>query len=305
MTTRPPRELQIPFDRVTYREGQLLASRDLHDDFDSVQRLRRMHTRFLHDTWGIALGFSVLGQIFDDSVQVAPGYALDNAAREILLSEDTLLPLPVTNEEVDILLVASCQPDSVYTDLTNVAALCAGSNIDPRNERPAFTWRTPLTLNLGLDVPLAHLTVQKGVLTRLPDLSVRRYVRRMVRPHIAGDVVVASGRDIINGVKVDTRAAGFAHTTEYFVRLDSGFGGIADILAQFGANSAYVESSSPKGFTYVASELDKFFPGSLPLPFLVTWIGVEPVTGCEPAAGIPMFVRAALASTQHFKGVTP
>jgi len=59
MKPRPPAELQTPFDRVTYREGQLLASRDLHDDFDTAERLRRMHTRFLHYTWGIALGFSV------------------------------------------------------------------------------------------------------------------------------------------------------------------------------------------------------------------------------------------------------
>ena len=54
-------DLEIPFERVTYRRGQRLEARDLHDDHRRDARLRELHVRHLHDTWGIALGFEVTG----------------------------------------------------------------------------------------------------------------------------------------------------------------------------------------------------------------------------------------------------
>jgi hypothetical protein len=310
MKARPPAELQIPFDRVTYREGQLLASRDLHDDFETAQRLRRMHTRFLHDTWGIALGFSLYGQVSDDFVHVGPGYALDSSDREILLAEDLVLPVPQTTTATDLMLVISYQPDSVYRNLPDVAVLCAGTVLDPREERPVFAWRTPDTLNLGLDVPLAHLRVNKGVLVLPPDLSVRRYARKLVRPHIATGTVTAIGREIFDGLAVNTSDAGFAGNPEYFARLDFALGGLVDVAAQFAANSAYIESSSAKQFVYVAPELIKFAPGLLPVPLTITWVGVEPATGCEPVSNpyVAYTYSGLSLSAVHpgsqFKGVT-
>jgi hypothetical protein len=304
MKARPPAELQIPFDRVTYREGQLLASRDLHDDFETAQRLRRMHTRFLHDTWGIALGFTVDGQISDDSVHIGPGYAVDSSAREILLSEDLVLPVPQTTAATDFVLVVSYTPDSVYRNLPDITVLCAGTNIDPRMERPVFAWRTPDNLNPGPDVPLAHIRVNNGGLVLVPDLSVRGYARRQVRPHIATGTVTALGREIADGLTLDTSDAGFARTPEYFAKLDFSSNGIIDIAAQFAANSAFIETAAPKNFVYHVPELLKFLPAGLSLQFLVTWVGVEPATGCEPVS-IPYFYYTysgiALQSAQ-FKG---
>ena len=151
-----------------------------------------------------------------------------------------------------------------------------------KNPAPAFAWRTPDTLNLGVDVPLAHLHVEKGVLTQVPDLTVRRYARRQVRPHIATGVAFAIGRLIADGLTVNTSDAGFAGNPEYFARLDFVGNTALDALAQFGANSAYIASSDSKQFVYAAPELIKFLPGGLALPFAITWVGVEPVTGCEP-----------------------
>jgi hypothetical protein len=309
MKPRPPAELQLPFDRVTYREGQLLASRDLHDDFDTAQRLRRMHTLFLHDTWGIALGFSVYGQISDEAVHVGPGYALDSSDREILLSEDLLLPIPLTSAATDLLLVISYLPDSEYKNLPDFAVLCAGTILDPHAERPVFAWRTPDTLNLGVDVPLAHLRIEKGVLILLPDLTVRRYARRQVRPHIATGVVAAIGRQIADGLTVNTSDAGFANVPEYFARLDFIGNAALDVIAQVGANSAFIESPTAKQFVYAAPELIRFLPGFLDLPFVIIWVGVEPATGCEPVsnpflyytyAGVPV---SAAGKFQFNKGV--
>jgi hypothetical protein len=308
MKARPPAELQIPFDRVTYREGQLLASRDLHDDFETAQRLRRMHTRFLHNSWGIALGFTVYGQISDDSIHVGPGYAIDISAREILLSEDLVLPVPQTTSATDFILVVSYTPDGVYRNLPDIAVLCAGTDIDPRTERPVFAWRKPDTLNLGPDVPLAHIRVNNGALMLLPDLSVRRNARRQVRPHIATGILDAIGREIADGLTVVTSDAGFASNPEYFVKLDSSIGGLVDVAAQFAANSGFVLSAGPKQFVYRVPELLKFFPAALSLPFVVTWIGVEPATGCEPVPNLFQYftyagiaVRAAARNFQ-FKG---
>ena len=52
-------DLDIPFDRITYRDGQLLTALDLSDEQRRHDRLRRLHVRYLHDTWGIALGLEV------------------------------------------------------------------------------------------------------------------------------------------------------------------------------------------------------------------------------------------------------
>jgi hypothetical protein len=301
MKPRPPAQLQIPFDRVTYRQGQALASRDLHDDFENAERLRRMHTQFLHGTWGIGLGFSVSGQVSDTSVAVGSGYALDSSAREIL-SQDQLLPVPQTPAAADLLLVATYVADSEFRNVPDPRVLCAGTSSDPRAERPAFYWRTPDTFVPGPDVPLAHLRVQNGALISLPDLSVRRYARPLVRPHIGTGAVQASGAAIASGLQVDTSDAGFAHNPEYFARLDFEGNPLIQAVSQFGANSAYVESSSAQQFVYRAPELRNFGGGLLlEQTFTVTWVGVEPVTGCQPIFN-PILIYS-LAAVQLSQGV--
>jgi hypothetical protein len=313
MKQRPPRELQIPFDRVTYREGQLLASLDLTDDFGASQRLRRMHTRFLHNTWGIGLGFSVEGQPGDDSVHIGPGFAIDSSAREILLSADLSVPVPATDSATDLLLVIGYQPDSAYRDLPDIARLCAGTTLDPRDERPLFNWRTPDTFQPGPDVPLAHLRVQSGGLVLAPDLSVRRYAARVTRPHMATGSVETFGRNLIDpGLIVDTSDAGFAAAPEYFVRLDAKAGSdpkgaVLELIAQFVANSAFVESATPKSFKYFAPDLGRLGVAGIELQFVVTWLGVEPVTGCEPVSNpfrIFNFAGMLVSRAAFNKGVT-
>jgi hypothetical protein len=297
MKQRPPAELQVPFDRVTYRDGQLLASSDLRDDSRSNERLRRMHTRFLHATWGIGLGFTVNAQISDDMVHIGPGYAIDISAREILLADDIALPIPVTAAATDLMLVIGYLEDSAYIGLPDLAKLCTGSGLDRRDEKPVFNWRTPDTLNLGLDVPLARVHVQNGALTLLPDLSVRRYAKRMTRPHIASGELdyTPTRRNLAGTIPVDTSDAGFANTPAYFVRLDAAGVGLADLGAQFLANSAYIHSASSKGFLYVVPGLAGLANpnASPPVQLIIKWIGVEPVGGCEP---VPNALRIFLAN---------
>lgn len=285
MKQRPPVELQTPFDRITYREGQMLAARDLQDDFVTNQRLRRMHTRFLHNTWGIALGFTVNAEAGSDSVYIGPGYAIDQSAAEVLLAQNVALPVPKTDIPAVFMLVAGVKPDDLYREIPDTSMLCAGAELNPRREQPLFNWRTPDTLTVGLDIPLAAVRVQNGALLAAPDLSVRRYAARMSRPHIATGVAEFSlDRSLVAGIQVDTSDAGFAGATQYFARLDAVGGGALEAFLQFLANSAYIESATPKNFKYVVPGLAALFFNRevVKFSFTITWIGVEEVGGCEP-----------------------
>ena len=297
---RPPQDLQIPFDRVTYREGQLLASRDLQDDVRTDQRLRSLHTHYLHDTWGIALGFTVTASAGSASVGIGPGYALDDSDQEILLDVDLLLPVPNTQAITDLVLVIRHQPDSAYRALPGTASVCFGGGIDPRDERPVFVWRTLETLQTGPDVPLVKITAQLGALLGPPDLSVRRNATRFVRPHIGSgvaDIGDSSGQTVF----VDTSDAGFTQTPLYFARFEGSSPKLPPLLiAEVNALASIVDPT-PAGFSL-----------AVPLQFLVferftgisvVWLGIEQVTGCEPVANILFpfllsgFALASVAAT--------
>ncbi len=281
MNQRPPRDLQIPFDRVTYRDGQLLASRDLQDDVRADQRLRSLHTRYLHDTWGIALGFTVTASVGSSSVHVGPGYAIDVSAQELLLAEDIDVPVPDTAAAVDLVLVIHYQPNSSFRARPDPGAVCLPGGLDPRNERPLFAWRTFDELNLGDDVPLARIAVQQGALVALPALEVRKNATRMIRPHMGfGTMEFASPRDRQTAeVQVDTSDAGFAGVPNYFATLSSPDEKVPALFLAYVNAFSFIDRATPTSF---------FF--NIPFAILLrqietirlSWLGIENVTGCEP-----------------------
>jgi hypothetical protein len=87
--------LEIPFDRVTWRDGQLLTANDLQSDQTRNSRLWQLHTRHLHDTWGIATGFQVYADSGDSALQVGPGYAIDPDLAHLCAGADALQETPV------------------------------------------------------------------------------------------------------------------------------------------------------------------------------------------------------------------
>src|SRR6516162_9520492 len=82
MTT--PRDLATPLSRITWRDGQTLASRDLREDQRYADQLRYLHIRYQHKTWGVVEGLGVFSS-GGSAVEVVPGYALDIEGRELLL----------------------------------------------------------------------------------------------------------------------------------------------------------------------------------------------------------------------------
>jgi hypothetical protein len=301
MNQRPPQDLQIPFDRVTYRDGQLLASRDMQDDVRTDQRLRSLHTRYLHDTWGIALGFTVTGAAGGTSLHVGPGYAIDALAQELLLAEDLDLPVPNTPSQAELVLAMNYPPSAAFRGRPELSAVCLGGGLDPRNERPLFAWRTFEELNMGADVPLAKVTVQQGALLTAPDLEVRKNATRIIRPHMGfGTMEFTPPRDTLLGqVQVDTSDAGFAGVPNYFATLTSPNSKAPALFLAYVNAFSFIDRATPSSF---------FF--NMPFSFLLrgletvslSWLGIEAVTGCEPVPSLFfVFTLAGLMSTSAIR----
>jgi hypothetical protein len=292
---RAPRDLQVPFDRVTYRDGQLLASRDLQDDVRANQRLRALHTRYLHGTWGIALGFEVSGAVNDTTVRIGPGYATDDQGRELVLAETLDVAVPETSDTAMLVLVMTYQADAQFRPRPEVDAVCLGVGLNPRDERPLIAWRTPDQMQFGPDVPLATAIVHNGALISPPGLQVRRYAARQIRPHVGFATITPVFQGDANRatVEVDTSEAGFTTTPTYVAKLDfdptSRIGAVLLPLLPF----AFIETASPTGFRYVIPirrtanlENPAFERRAISRPpapsITLSWVGFEPVSGCEP-----------------------
>ena len=125
--------LDIPFDRVTYRDGQLLDARDLRDDHLSDTRLRRLMFSVSHDTWGIALGFEVI-QLNDKREQVeTDGTAVVVlfrvmpwiASAESAVADPTQPLLP--NVSGRVVLTVGYRADSEFRALQNLCERCVST----------------------------------------------------------------------------------------------------------------------------------------------------------------------------------
>ena len=108
--------MDIPeLERITFFPGQRLHAEDLTDVQTVDRELRWLHNRSLH-TWGIGLGFVVAGDAGASAVTIEPGYGLDCAGREIILTEPRLRPIPAVagdkdGKPVEFFLTAEYQAD--------------------------------------------------------------------------------------------------------------------------------------------------------------------------------------------------
>ena len=78
--------------RIRFTPRALLEATDLCDDAAARARARAEHVRFVHDTWGVALGYAV--GVVGRTVVVGPGVAYDCKGRPIVLSTTLLLTVP-------------------------------------------------------------------------------------------------------------------------------------------------------------------------------------------------------------------
>lgn len=327
-------DLDIPFDRITYRDGQLLTALDLSDEQRRHDRLRRLHVRYLHDTWGIALGLEVRKAADNRAVVVGPGYAVDGTGRDILLAESLQVSVPQMLGPEAVVLTARYQEDAAFRDRPDLAALCLCGGLDPRHERPLFAWRLPDEVRFGPEVPLVQVVVVAGVIQGELDGRVRRYTQPLVRPHI-GWGMTEPGRtrwrqeDNDRGLEVvvDTSEVGFTRVPYYFATLQG------DFSNRDGEDPLFQPDKWPTG-THPTFSLETFnfitdadrehfryrvfiFQPELFVraitaseaesrQWTVAWVGLEPVSGCEPAldftrlftlSGFPVRMLASFIGT--------
>ncbi|MCG6986094.1 MAG: hypothetical protein LJE61_12960 [Thiocapsa sp.] len=300
-------DLHIPLDRVTYRDGQRLTAQDLRDDLRHTERRWRLHSRGLHDTWGIALGLGVVRVGADEGrgpmVRVEPGYAVDALGRDILLSVQVDVPIPDLGEP--LVLTMRHLEDAAFRRRAERAFVCLGSGLDdPRTERPAFQWRRQSEVQFGAEIPLTQLWPA----VEQPDPRVRRYARTLVHPHIAWGETEAgrTGWKYIDNefspqyglyVDVDTSVAGFDRSPFYFAQL---IGDLSPITSAGRSDASTLQGETARFsdlYGYLSETGKRAFRfrvcgpyGDAPDPstaaeqigWRVFWIGVEPMGGCRP-----------------------
>jgi len=319
-------DLDIPFERVTYRDGQRWTARDMRADWQRDARLRRLHTRTLHGTWGIALGFDVCEADNAGAVLVGPGYAVDSAGQGILLSRSVSIPLPGVVGPATYVLVLTYMGDGAFRDRAGLAGLCLGEGLNPHHERPRFLWRVPDELHLGPQVPLAQVTVKNGRIHQGGlDFRVRCHARRLVRPHVAWGLTEPGRTDwklweeegqrrpLGYETIVDTSEGGFTTTPSYFAYLDTG---LSDQTTSLTTAATTIVVTSPEDSHYFVADANRawflfrvllygieFSPSeaikrldSVRRRWSVSWLGVQPMTGCELVPEMRQIVRGVSPS---------
>jgi hypothetical protein len=238
-----PRDIATPLTRITWRDGQTLASGDLRDDQIYTDRLRHLHIRYQHRTWGVVEGLAV-GFAGSAAVLVRPGYALDIEGRELLVPVFTRVPTPNIVASTTMYLVISWNTAAAGCAPTpDLATLCPGVRNPLPVEQGQLSWKTVTEVRVGTDVLLARVLIAAGRLASPIDMSVQRFAATMNQPLFWSGSTMAGQTGWVDETNtllpeirtdVDTSDGGFVSTHAYFVRLV----GASEIAAGFVTNVA-------------------------------------------------------------------
>lgn len=283
--------------RLRYRQGQKLRSRDFNDLAQMEDQLRWWHNRALHDIPGVLSGFQVLvtdKNATDQSyVTVSDGLAYDGFGRELINPQKVYIPIPDSVDPAGLLLLAQLRQNSRGTDAGSGA--CLPFLGIPATRTLDFTW-------IQADRPGA---CEHGVvLGRLTILTAEqgfqfeheyRSTRPLARPRIAGGSTLPgadwepwgpkSGQNsqpIWLQIRIDTSTAGFTRPPCYFAWLQE--------LNLMNDNdhckkplpvvrSEHIDEVSIQGFMFRCCLLDSL--RQQPLEYIQTtkpyvcWIGIE------------------------------
>lgn len=295
--------------RVQYDQGDRLASADLSLDAEFETRLRRLHVRALHDTWGVAIGLLVGLRTDGRGVRIGPGLAYDAYGREIVLSSELAMASPAAGVEMAAApwafdLVCAYRPT---TSLIAPGADAVGCRGGAATDAGAFRWAFAGTfgdhglpevaddVELGREVPLGRFVLAANGRLTGPDVSARRLVRPLLRPHVGYGLLApldvewssADGGGIT--ATVDTSSSGFTATPIYLAALtpnpwatSPGVVGPFASLSHPARNSFDVRVLVQAEARFLAREA---LASALALPGLF-WVGFEPFAGCPPESTI-------------------
>jgi hypothetical protein len=144
-------------ERLEFFNGQLLTASDLQGIDDFNRQMRWLHNASLHQP-GIGSGFAVTGKKGDPQVTIKPGYALDDLGREIVLTHDSIEPIPpVAGDGAGgpawYSLTVSYPDDAALDPTETREVICnpGQSGVVRRREVPVFCW-VAITSDTGLPV---------------------------------------------------------------------------------------------------------------------------------------------------------
>jgi hypothetical protein len=246
---------QIPqIERLDFFNGQRLFAEDLQTLDGFNRRMRWLHNSSLHD-FGIGSGFVVRAERGDREVAIAPGYAIDNEGREIILLLPRVEPVPPVADDgfgnprfYD--LTVHYPRDEDLEEVETRAGICQTHGVVRRQEEPIFCWieldsrfkptnaKHAEQIAKGEKIVLARISVKN---CRLESLLIanRRNARPDRLPHVAcgrttvgatdwrvlnvildpGAETAAFARFVTVGTVVNTSGAKFAGVPCYNARV--------------------------------------------------------------------------------------
>jgi hypothetical protein len=190
-------------ERLQFFNGQRLFASDLQSlEADNRER-RWLHNQSLHQP-GVGSGFAVVGNKGDREVTIFPGYAIDAVGREIILTENRVIPVPPVADDgegnpVFYDLTVSYPDDSGLEESETREGVClkAATGTIRLREEPVFCWvklsadKQPLDFELkaqvqnGMRILLAQAEIFECQLNSPLSTAQRRNARPPKQPYIA------------------------------------------------------------------------------------------------------------------------
>ncbi len=131
-------------ERIQFFNGERLFASDLQALESFNREMRWLHNQSLHQA-GVGSGFQVVGNVGDRQVTISPGYAIDSCGREIILTENLVLPIPPVADNgsgapVFYDLTVSYPDDSQLVPAETRTGICMPAGVISLREAPVFCW---------------------------------------------------------------------------------------------------------------------------------------------------------------------
>lgn len=236
-------------ERIQFFNGERLFADDLQGLDDFSREMRWLHNQSLHQP-GIGSGFAVIGNVGDRQVTVSPGYALDSQGREIILTQNSVQPIPPVADNgsggsIFYYLTVSYPNDTDLTPSETRSGICLPIGVVRLREEPIFCWvqltddptnRQPVDATLkqnikqGLFIVLAQVEIFNCQLKQPVSTAQRRNARPSKQPRIACGVetpdwndAIANPTQIGSGTQGSLLSAGFL-SMMYSPKIDTSSG---------------------------------------------------------------------------------
>lgn len=171
-------------ERLRYRAGQLLRSKDFRDQQTIETQLRGWHNRALHNAYGIAkgaLGTLAVKEMADQrGVTVETGIAYDYFGSELVLANTRTVQFTSAQDPMFLVIRRQNQHGGHKSDPSPACFMCsAGGAIDTE-----LVWMLVKDFSFRDGVPLARTRLSAGTVRLDPNFRAR-HARAFARPQIA------------------------------------------------------------------------------------------------------------------------